>query len=377
MLIILYIVMSVSLLLFIHPYVTYPLSLMLFRERPLRLGSGSRPATASMLFCAYNEERSLPSKIDNLRQIKALDGSVQMLAYSDFSTDGTLALLQSEGDLLTAIGGTTRTGKALGMRRLASSADGDILIFTDANVLLEPNAIERLLTYFSDPTVGGVAGSLVYINPDESTTAMVGSAYWQLEESIKRLESRCGSIMGADGSIFATRRSLYPEVPGHLLDDFIVSISVTFAGYRLIHAGDVVAYERGATVSADEFRRKRRIACRAFNTHRHLWSTIRQTFGVGDLYKYLSHKLLRWFGLVPLTIGAASMAAALSLMGLSWLALILGLAAVGGFWLGRLGVPGLGAGAELLLSILATFLGIIDSLRGKTYQTWAPALSRA
>ncbi len=59
------------------------------------------------------------------------------------------------------------------------------------------------------------------------------------------------------------------------------------------------------------------------------------------------------------------------------MALLLGLGAVGGFWLGRLGVPVLGAGAELLLSILATFLGIIDSLRGKTYQTWAPALSRA
>lgn len=370
-------ILAISLLLFIHPYVTYPLSLRLFAERALRVDTGGAPTSATMVFCAYNEERSLPSKIENLRRIKALKPDVEVLAYSDFSTDGTLALLQDQGDLLTAVGATMRTGKALGMRRLVTSAHGDILIFTDANVLLDPGAVERLLGYFADPTVGGVAGSLIYVNPDESTTAKVGSAYWQLEESIKRLESRCGSIMGADGSIFATRRSLYPEVPAHLLDDFIVSISVTFAGYRLIHAGDVVAYERGATVSADEFRRKRRIACRAFNTHRYLWPTIRARFGTVDLYKYLSHKLLRWFGLVPLTTAAASAVALLSLLDLTWVAVVLGGAAAGGFWLGRMGVPLFGAGAELLLSILATFLGIVDSLRGKTYQTWAPALSRA
>jgi len=243
-------------------------------------------------------------------------------------------------------------------------------------VILDPRSIDPLLSYFSDPEVGGVAGTLVYVNPDESTTAQVSSAYWRLEEVIKQLESRCGSIMGADGSIFAVRRELYPEVPGHLLDDFIASISVTFQNHRLIHATDVVAYERSATVSADEFRRKRRIACRAFNTHRYLWPTIRRSYSAGDLYKYVSHKLLRWFGMVTLSLAAVSAILMFALAGVPLVGAGLVVAGAGVFWLGQRGVPVASAASELLLSIAATYLGIIDSLRGKTYQTWAPALSR-
>ena len=366
----------VALILFVHPYVIYPASLYLFPARRVAIDPTRRQPSASLLFCAYNEERSLPSKVENLRAISAGRSDVECLAYSDCSSDGTLDLLQQQADLIRPVSGTKRTGKALGMRRLVTMAQNDILVFTDANVILDPRSIDPLLSYFSDPEVGGVAGTLVYVNPDESTTAQVSSAYWRLEEVIKQLESRCGSIMGADGSIFAVRRELYPEVPGHLLDDFIASISVTFQNHRLIHATDVVAYERSATVSADEFRRKRRIACRAFNTHRYLWPTIRRRYSAGDLYKYVSHKLLRWFGMVTLSVAAVSAILMFALVGLPLVGAGLVVAGAGVFWLGQRGVPVASAASELLLSIAATYLGIIDSLRGKTYQTWAPALSR-
>lgn len=376
MLVILGVIFTVSAILFIHPYATYPLSLRFFREKPLNM-SGEQATSATMVFCAYNEERSLPGKIANLREIKRNNPDTQILAYSDCSADRTLDILQSHADVVTTVAAPNRTGKALGMRRLVTAAEGEILIFSDANVMLDEHALTKILKYFADPTVGGVAGSLIYVNPDESATAQVGSLYWRLEETIKRLESRCGSIMGADGSIFATRRSLYPEVPGHLLDDFIVSTSVTFHGYRLIHADDVLAYERNTTVSSEEFRRKRRIACRAFNTHRFLWPIIKTRYAAADRYKYVSHKLLRWFGLVPLTTAVASAMLFVLLIGQPWIAGIGAFVGAAAFILGRAGVGGFSAATELFLSILATFLGIVDSLRGKTYQTWAPALSRA
>ena len=362
--------------LFLHPYITYPLSLKLFGAKPLRLDLAAPNPTVSAVFSAFNEERVLPAKLENLRQIKALHPGIEIFAYSDCSSDNTLAILSAASELLTVIPAHERAGKATGMRKMVAAAHGDIVIFTDANVILQPDTVANLLRYFSDPDVGGVAGTLLYINEGESSTAKIGGLYWRLEEWLKRLESRCGSIMGADGSIFATRRVLYPEVPPYLLDDMTVSMTVTFQGLRLIHATDVIAFEKTTTSSSDEFRRKRRIACRAFNTHRHLWPQIQQHYGVVDTYKYLSHKVLRWFGLVPLTLTLAFGAAALIVAGHAWLALAL--AVLGGaiYQAGRQGIRPFSLISETILAVCATFYGIIDSLSGRTYQTWAPAVSR-
>lgn len=372
-----WIISALCCILFLHPYVSYPLSLTLMRAKPIGKNTTAPLPSATLLFCAYNEERALPAKLQNIEEIKALHPELRVLAYSDMSADRTLELLHSRPDLLTVVPSTERTGKATGMRRMVAQADTDICIFTDANVLLDPAAIAPLLGYFRNPDIGGVAGKLVYINDAEGTTAHVGGTYWRLEEKIKSLESRCGSMMGADGSIFATRRAIYPHVPPHLLDDMTTSLSVLFSDLRLISAPDVIAYERNTTDAGEEFRRKRRIACRAFNTHRHLWPRISAHFPPADIYKYVSHKLLRWFGAPILAVGIIAFTAALATSGHVTLALLFWVAGAIGIVLGRvLKLRPFATITEVLFSIIATFIGITDSLRGRTYQTWAPAKSR-
>lgn len=376
MLTLLTITSALLLLLFVHPYVSYPISLLGFRERPVMRGRVARPRSVALLFSAYNEERALPAKLANIAEIKARHPDIEVLAYSDMSADRTLAMLKDRPDLLRIVPSAERTGKATGMRRMVAATNAEICIFTDANVILDPGAIDRLLDHFTDPDVGGVAGTLRYINDGESLTAEVSGLYWRLEEWIKRQESRCGSIMGADGSIFATRRALYPAVPPHLLDDMTVSMSTIFAGYRLIHADDVVAYEKNATAASDEFRRKRRIACRAFNTHRHLWPQITRTFPAADIYKYISHKLLRWMGLPILILATLCATGALLLAGQPLWALGLWVMGGGALLLARARIRPFSQLAEILWSISAIFVGLTDSWRGQTYQTWAPAKSR-
>ncbi|MBW4329906.1 glycosyltransferase [Stakelama sp. CBK3Z-3] len=370
-------VAALSLLVFLHPYITYPLSLYLFRERSLKINTKASAPSLALVFSAYNEERSLPAKIANLRDLKAAHPDLRIMAYCDLSSDRTLEMLKSASDVVETIAAAQRTGKATGMARMAASLDTDVVIFTDANVILDPASIDPIRRHFSDPDVGGLAGSLHYTNDEASPTARAGGLYWRLEEKVKQLESRCGSIMGADGSIFATRRSLYPVVPPHLLDDMTVSMSVPIEGRRLIFVPEVVAYEKNATAASDEFRRKRRIACRAFNTHRHLWPDIRARFGATELYKYVSHKLLRWFGLIPLAIFLITGAAALILSGQFFLLGFAGAAIAAGIALGLFGISPFSVVLQILVAVVATFFGITDSWKGNTYQTWTPAKSRA
>src|SRR3546814_18767216 len=117
------------------------------------------------------------------------------------------------------------------MNTLVQAAQGDVVVFTDANVTVDPAALAALRRSFADPIVGCVCGHLVYTHGDEGATAAVGSFYWRLEERIKALESRSGSTMGAAGPLFAVRRRFYPPVPPHLLDDLFVYLSFLFHGY--------------------------------------------------------------------------------------------------------------------------------------------------
>jgi cellulose synthase/poly-beta-1,6-N-acetylglucosamine synthase-like glycosyltransferase len=366
----------VCVILFLHPYLIYPQSLRLFRTQAIRRSPSASLPSATLVFCAYNEAESMPEKIENLRQIHAVAPHIKFKAYTDLCTDNTLEILRAHSDLIDVHAATERTGKALGMRRLVAASNSDIMIFTDANVLVDPDTIPTLLRYFDDPAIGGVCGKLIYLNADKSPTARVNSLYWRMEEATKREESRSGSTMGADGSIFATRRRLYPRVPEHLLDDLIVSMSVVFAGYRLVSAPDVLAYEKAAVASRDEFRRKRRISCRAYASHRHLKPQLSRMYLI-NRYKYVSHRLVRWYG--GMVMGAGWVAFVV------WIAVMMGVLAGVAFAIVTGGVVAiilasrrgvLGRLSEMGWAIIATSIGVIDAWRGRRYQIWQPPQSR-
>ncbi len=356
------------------PFAPYPLILRSLPSVPEQPVAGA-PPSAALLFCAYNEGAAMPEKLANLKMLKARHPALRILAFDDGSTDDTAAQIAATGPLVTLVQGPGRSGKAHGMKRLAALASEDILIFTDANVLLDDDAVDRLLARYADPAVGGVLGSLRYIGDGQSATASVGSLYWRIEERLKDEESRTGNVLGADGSIFSIRRALYPNFPDTVLDDLTVSMAVIFAGKRLIKARDAVARERLVAGRGDEYRRKVRIAARAWHTHRHLAPLLRQMDGI-DRFKYASRKIIRWFGGVFLALGALS-AAALAWRLSPWLLLTLAITALvflaAGIAMRRGPIAAL---VDILIAYAATLQGVIRATRGDIVAVWSPAKSR-
>lgn len=364
----------VSLISVLWPFLFYPLILRALPTRPEQPVAGPVP-TASLLFCAYNEADAMPEKLANLAMLKGLHPTLEILAFDDGSSDGTGDLIAAEGDLVTLIRGPGRSGKAHGMKQLAARARGDILIFTDANVLLDPDAIERLLARFADPDIGGVLGSLHYVGQGESATASVGSLYWRIEERLKDEESRTGNVLGADGSIFSIRRSLYPDFPDSVLDDLTVSMAVVFAGKRLVKARDVIAREKLVTARKDEYRRKVRIAARAWHTHSHLRLQLRRMAAI-DRFKYASRKIVRWFGgLFILTGAVAAGALAMRISPMLYMVGALTVALV--IWRGIRAKSGpFAALVDVLIAYAATLQGVAKAMTGRTVTIWNPAKSR-
>ena len=371
----LWLLLAVCLLLLVWPFLIYPLILRLLPARPVRRADGGPMPSVSLLFCAYDEAAALPGKVANLRMLKARHPALEIFAFDDGSSDGTGDLLAQAGDLLTLVRGPGRSGKAHGMKRLAALATGDVLVFTDANVLLDAEAIDRLLPYYADETIGGVLGSLRYDGAQSSASASVGALYWRLEEHLKDLESRSGNVMGADGSIFSIRRALYPDFPDSVLDDLTVSMAVVFVGRRLVKAPDVIARETMVARREDEYRRKVRIAARSWHTHRHLRPALARMSGL-DRFKYASRKLVRWFGGAWIALGAAAVfvllwrLAPLAAIALGAAAILFAMLAL------QMRRGPLAVIMDLLLAYLATLRGIMLAMRGRTFTVWTPAKSR-
>jgi cellulose synthase/poly-beta-1,6-N-acetylglucosamine synthase-like glycosyltransferase len=368
------------LLLACHPFVTYPWSLIVIQAiRPnKRRIPGSAPGAAlecAVCVCAYNEELVIQKKVENLLALRTRDPDLEILIYVDGAGDRTAEILQQYGSQIALFVSTERRGKTHGMNLLASKARAPILIFTDANVMMDMDSIRDFQRYFADPEVGCVSGTLIYTNDAASSTAASGSAYWRFEEAVKRLEMESGSMIGADGSLFAIRRSLHTPPPENIIDDLYVSLMILCRGYRVIQASDAFAYEQSVVSAREEFKRKVRIACQAFNVHRLLWPQLRKLDSL-TLYKYVSHKLIRWFTVYLLAASLLAIDAAILISGHFGVAACLLLAVAAVVALGRFSsMKPFAQIAEVMSAFGGTGLGLLHSVRGKQYQTWTPAAS--
>jgi len=372
------VVALVSLLFAMHPFVTYPLSLLALkalRPRTAAVTAQQGPLSFAICMCAYNEESVIEDKVLNLLALRDRESDLQIYIYVDAASDSTAEILSRYATQIHLHVSPERHGKTYGMNLLSLQAQADILVFTDANVMLDMHCLRDLRRHFADPQLGCVCGNLNYTNGAASVTASTGSLYWRFEEAIKRLEADTGSTIGADGSIFAVRRALRRAPPDHIIDDMYVSLMVLVEGHRVIQAQDVRAYEESVTHSGEEFGRKVRIACQAFNVHRLIWPRLRK-LDLLTRYKYVSHKLLRWVSIYFLALAAVTFLAALVSAGYFMLALALIVMTVLGAWLGhRWSLKPFAQVVDLLSALAGTGLGVWRSIRGERFQTWTPANS--
>ena len=372
----------------LHPFTTYPVSLVLaklWKTKPLpppqkvREGAPEIPGAdapeIAILLCAYNEERVIEAKIANMMALKSAYPKLEVLIYVDAASDRTAQLLEPYRDRIFLHVAPERMGKTYGMNLLMSRVRAPIVVFTDANVLVDENAPVRLLRYFSDPSIGCVCGHLKYTNSNASVTASSGSLYWRLDEWTKRLETATGSAMGADGSLFAIRRELHRPTPVDMFDDIYVSMMILCEGHRVVQADDVIALEESVPSQQEEFYRKIRIGCQAYNAHLLLWPQIRR-LDAFTIYKYVSHKWLRWLTIYFLVAAGVLVELGLIASGQSVLAGILAVAGslclLAGY---RAWSRPLSQIWDILTAFAGTGVGVFKSLRGHRFQTWTPAAS--
>ena len=332
----------------------------------------------AVLMSVYNEQAVIQAKVKNLLETTYPPDQLEFLLGLDASVDSTSELLKENPSCrLRVFSFETRRGKLAVLRDLAGRTSAEILVFTDANTMLENNCIRNLVRHFADPRVGAVSGEEIRVVPPGADPGGE-SLYWRYESALKILESRLNCSLGGNGAVLAVRRSLFRPRKQSIVEDFQIPLEIRFRGYRVVYDPEAVAVEEIAPTFSAQFARRVRIGAGNFQTLFANPECFNPLKGLVT-FCFLAHRALRWF--VPVLLTAAFLCSILLLMQPEYAVLLAGqcgfyLMAGSGYLLKKSGKP------TRLFSLplsfcsmnLALVVGLLRYLNRRQTATWTPTL---
>ena len=252
--------------------------------------------TVTVILPVHNEARRIAEKVHNLLALDYPHAKLQLLVIGDACTDDSLARARAAGGgLVDAIPLATRAGKAAGLNAGLERATGDIVVFTDAGIMLERESLRRLVAHFADPTIACVSGEDHIEGSGDSE-----GFYGRLELLFRREEARLHSIAGASGCFYAQRRSTCKRFIAGMAPDFLSVLVAVTGGHRALAEPAARGSMTAASSQRAEFTRKVRTFLRGITAlfgNSHLLNPFRYPAFSFILW---SHKLMRWLAPLPM-----------------------------------------------------------------------------
>ncbi|MHC6225757.1 glycosyltransferase family 2 protein [Pseudomonas sp. X10] len=338
------------------------------------------PQQVSVVVAAHNEECHIEDKLRNLLAQDCPGVSVQIVVASDGSSDRTVPLAHSFDDPRILVLDLPRQGKNSVLNAAVEHCTGDILVFTDADVHWLDGTLAALLAPFADPHVGGTVGKMVI--PVAGKGLSLGeSLYRHYEAWLRRVESRTGCTVSADGALQALRRELYQAIPARVNDDFFINTCAPVAGKRVVYVDQAKVLDQGVDEAGRQFSRRQRVTVGgliSLAARRELLNPLRHGLYAIAL---ISHKLIRRLApvlLLPLLIANLWLLDGHGFYRLTLAAQLLCYAiAVAGLLDVRHRLPKpFRLAAFVLVTLAGMSVGLWQFLRGHSYNQWNPDQTR-
>jgi cellulose synthase/poly-beta-1,6-N-acetylglucosamine synthase-like glycosyltransferase len=284
-----------------YAYFGYPLVLWVWgrvRPNPVKSDDAFTPAV-SIILPVHNEAAGLEAKLTNLLELDYPDDRLEVCVVSDGSTDETVSIaraFEARCSFLRVIGLEMQGGKAGALNVGLRETSHEIVVFTDAGIMLEPQSLRELVRPFADPSIGCASG-------EDRVTGGGGEAlYGRYELFLRRRESAVASIVGASGSYYAQRRELCATFPEGIAPDFLSVLRTVERGFRAVTVPGAGGTMRATTSHGKEFQRKVRTLVRGMTGLFGNTSLLNPLKTGTFAFLLFSHKVMRW--LVPLFLVA-------------------------------------------------------------------------
>ncbi len=321
----------------------------------------------SVIVAAYHEADGIAARVANLRGLDY--PALEVIVAVDGSGDATAESARAAGaDRVLEL---PRAGKVPAQNAAVAVARGEILAFSDANASWAPDALARLVDAFGDPRTGYVCGDVSFTAVDGATNQE--GVYWRYEMFLRRQESALASITAGNGAIYAVRREAYLVMAPVMSHDIALPFKLVKRGWRARYEPAARASEKMAPSIEGEFRRKRRMASRAWPTVVAGGMLSPRGYGLTYALMIFSHRILRYAS--PL-LHLIALAANALLLGQGWVYVV-----TFALQLGLIAAAVLAPLLPLRVTLIARYyvwttaslaVGLLDWLAGHQRVMWEP-----
>ncbi len=282
-----------------YAMVGYPITLMILDKIMKRKNDKdlSYKPFVSIIISAYNEEKVIERKLENITE--STYPHYEVIVANDASSDRTVEICQNFINNHPAYDIKVNTvknhlGKTNAQDEAVDVAKGEIIVFSDANSMFKADAIDELVSYFTDDDIIYVCGSLIYAKDDDIASAVAENSYWDMELKMRKIESEIATIAAGNGAIYACRKSDYRRYNLVSSHDYEMPLYAGINHKRALYNPKAIALEKAGQTSKDEFKRKvrmqRRILTNIFTNLRRL-----NIFEYGWFsFFHFNHKTLRF-----------------------------------------------------------------------------------
>ena len=263
------------------------------KKHEIKLREELLPEVA-VLIAAFNEDDIIASKLNNTLALNYPTEKLKIYVVADGSTDRTTEIVSVYKNV-KLLHEAARRGKSAAINRAMPFVKEPITIFTDANVMINPEAIREIVKHYAFKAVGGVSGEKVVMHDDRAAAASTEGVYWKYESYLKKQDALLYSIAGAAGEMFSIRTALFEAIPEDtLLDDFIISMNIIRKGYQIKYEPKAYASENPSLNIEEEYKRKVRISAGGIQTIlRNLDILNPKHYGIFS-FQFVIHRVSRW-----------------------------------------------------------------------------------
>ncbi|WP_435068353.1 glycosyltransferase [Haloplanus sp. C73] len=196
-----------------------------------------RPAepAVSIVLPTYNEERIIENKLEDIVALDYPMDRVEVVIV-DSSDDGTRETIRTffadrETPELTLIEEDERRGLAPALNDAYAEASNEMVVKTDCDSKLAPDALREAAANLADPDVGAVTGR----NVDVLGGSDVEESYRDVQATIQTLESHLDSTLIFHGPFSAFENDeIVPIDPDSIADDTELALKIRKGGKRAV-----------------------------------------------------------------------------------------------------------------------------------------------
>lgn len=207
--------------------------------------------SASVIVAAYDAGKTIDACVGSLLELR-YPAELQLLVVDNCSRDGTADLLRRYDGRVSVLSERKR-GAAAARNAGLARARGEVVAFTDADCVVDPDWLARLVAGLRDPAVG-IAGGTILALPPAGDVERFGERIHDHRSAIEVFRPPYAITMS-----WASRREVLQELGGfdegfRRCQDVDLSYRVSQAGYALRFVPEAVVYHRNESTLPGLFR---------------------------------------------------------------------------------------------------------------------------